>query len=99
MSLQAVWNRNTCHVLVSYGLAVLSRADSSMARVARCNGQGSDRVALTLKTREVAARCMLLYAGPYRREPPFPRRAGAVMREDHQATAEEAALLTPYRVN
>ena len=64
-----------------------------------CTHREGDRVALALKTREVAARCMLLYAGPYRREPPFPRRAGVVMREDHQATAEEAELCSPYPVN
>ena len=63
-----------------------------------CTHREGDRVALALKTREVAARCMLLYAGPYRREPPFPRRAGVVMREDQQATAEEAVLRSPYRV-
>ena len=63
-----------------------------------CTHREDDRVALALKTREVAARCMLLYAGPYRREPPFPRRAGVVMREDQQATAEEAVLRSPYRV-
>jgi len=51
-----------------------------------------DRVALALKTREVAARCMLRYAEPYRREPPFPRRAGDALRADPQATAEEAEL-------
>ena len=62
-----------------------------------CTHREGDRVALALKTREVAARCMLLYAGPYRREPPFPRRAGVVVREDHQATAEEAELHPPYR--
>ena len=61
-----------------------------------CTHREGDRVALALKTREVAARCMLLYAEPYRREPPFPRRAGVVMREDHQATAEEAALRSSH---
>ena len=44
----------------------------------------------TEDTREVAARCMLLYAEPYRREPPFPHRAGVVIREEPQATAERA---------
>ena len=62
--------------------------------------EGDDRVALALKTREVAARCMLLYAEPYRREPPFPRsRAGDVssVREEPEATAEEAEPRSPYQ--